>query len=1126
LTRPADRCDDPRDTDGGDDPPTCLMRSPGAGASQWRDRAVAEQAVPSRMPTRRSRFAALAFALVIAATGSVLPSPPPARAALQVAGFQDTVVIDGLTNPMWVEFAADGRVFVAEKSGLIKVFPGLGEPGTVFADLRTEAQNFWDRGLMSIALHPDFPNTPWLYALYTRDALPGGSAPQWGDTCPSPPGATTDGCVVTGRLVRFTANGNVAGGAPTTLVTDWCQQFPSHSLGALVFGPDGMLYASGGEGANFAGIDYGQRGGSAGSPTLANPCGDPPNPAGTANTPPSGEGGALRSQDYRTAGDPYGLNGSIIRIDPVTGAAAAGNPTHTDANARRIVGYGLRNPYRFTFRPGSNEVWIADVGWTVREEIDRITNVAAPVENFGWPCYEGTARQGTYDNANLTLCENLYAQAGAVTDPWFSYPHSGPLFGADTCVAGSGASISGIGFYDGGSYPAAYDGALFFSDYSRKCIWAALPPSAGALPSTANLQTFMTEASNPVGLRTGPGGDLYYVDFGDPAGTIANGAIHRIHYVPGNQPPVASFTATPPYGPVPLSVTFDASATADPDAGDILSYAWDLDNDGSFDDGTDVTAQRTFTQAADAIVRLRVTDSSAATDVESVTVHAGNSPPIPVIGSPNSSRTWHVGEVVQFSGSANDGEGGSVAASGLDWSLVMHHCPGGDCHEHMVQTFPDRTSGFFTAPDHEYPSFLELVLTATDPQGLQASTSVELQPETVDLGFATSPTGAELSVGADTDQAPFTVTAIVGGTVSVSAPDQALGGNQLTFDHWSDGGGQTHDLVAPATPTTYTATFDVGAANRPPAWSPALTDAEAYEGITMKTTVHATDPDGDPVTYAATGLPPGFTIDAATGVIRGIAGYSGSGAFGVHVTASDGRGGTRSGVFTLTVHDALFPARRATFSPGTYTGYGFSATGVVTSTKAGTLSATSGASVDRRRLWNGRPYLHVVNGMWAGLWVPESGAIRLPGIVARVDFTAPRRATFLPGTYSGYLLSSTGNPVLPKTATLTKTSGASANARAVINGLPYLRFADGIWAGRWVPEHYLAIAAGTHTAYDIEGGVTSTAFTYRLGGASGASAVARVAGPGGWYLAVANGVFRDHWLKESSVVQRRVALSD
>src|SRR5207244_10321158 len=124
-----------------------------------------------------------------------------------------------------------------------------------------------------------------------------------------------------------------------------------HSIGSVVFGPDGNLYVSGGEGANFNAVDYGQFGGSSGSPIPANPCGDPP---GAPMTPPTAEGGALRSQDTRTTGDPAGLNGSIIRIDPNTGAGVAGNPfaASADANARRIIGYGLRNPFRFTFRPG------------------------------------------------------------------------------------------------------------------------------------------------------------------------------------------------------------------------------------------------------------------------------------------------------------------------------------------------------------------------------------------------------------------------------------------------------------------------------------------------------------------------------------------------------------------------------------------------------------------------------------------------------------------------------------------------------------------------------------------------------------------------------------------------------
>ena len=131
--------------------------------------------------------------------------------------------------------------------------------------------------------------------------------------------------------------------------------------------------------------------------------------------PATAEGGALRSQDLRTTGDPTALDGAILRVDPDTGDALPDNPLAAsgDPNARRIVAYGLRNPFRFAIRPGTNEIWVGDVGWNTREEINRIVNPTdAAVENFGWPCYEGLVRQGGYDAANLSTCESLYAPAG------------------------------------------------------------------------------------------------------------------------------------------------------------------------------------------------------------------------------------------------------------------------------------------------------------------------------------------------------------------------------------------------------------------------------------------------------------------------------------------------------------------------------------------------------------------------------------------------------------------------------------------------------------------------------------------------------------------------------------------
>ena len=265
-------------------------------------------------------LAALALPLVLAA-------PAAAAAPLQpVDGrFQDEAILEGLENPTSVRFAPapDGRIFVAEKSGRILAFADRRDRDpAVVADLSQDVHDFWDRGLLGMTLDPAFALNGRLYVLYTRDAAIGGASPRWGDTCPDPPGAMAAGCVVSGALVRITVDAlGVATEIKTLIKDEWCQQFPSHSVGTVGFGPDGMLYASAGEGASFSQRDWGQ---------LPGTTATPPTRAATRPT----RAARCAAQDVRTTGDPTGLSGAIIRVDPTTGDGRARNRSRPVTPAR------------------------------------------------------------------------------------------------------------------------------------------------------------------------------------------------------------------------------------------------------------------------------------------------------------------------------------------------------------------------------------------------------------------------------------------------------------------------------------------------------------------------------------------------------------------------------------------------------------------------------------------------------------------------------------------------------------------------------------------------------------------------------------------------------------------------
>ncbi len=290
---------------------------------------------------------------------------------------------------------------------------------------------------------------------------------------------------------------------------------------------------SGGDGASFNFVDYGQDG------NPLNPCGDPPGGVGGVLTPPSAEGGALRSQDLRTPADPTSLDGALLRVDPATGAGLPDNPNAGSSERQRAPDrrVRMRNPFRFGVRPGTGEVWIGDVGWGTWEEIERLQAPTAAVTNFGWPCYGLRPPERLRLGRPLDLREPLRRGAAAVRAPLFAWNHGAKVVPGEGCPTGS-SSAAGIAFAPAdGSYPTEYRGRSS-SPTTRATASGRCCPARTGFPTRPSIRTFAAGAANPVQLQIGPGGDLFFADFD-------GGTIRQVSFTPANRPPTAVATATP-----------------------------------------------------------------------------------------------------------------------------------------------------------------------------------------------------------------------------------------------------------------------------------------------------------------------------------------------------------------------------------------------------------------------------------------------------------------------------------------------------------------------------------------------------------------------------------------------------
>lgn len=296
----------------------------------------------------------------------------------------------GFSQPLDLQNAGDQRLFVVEKGGKIKIIQADGTVNPIpFLDISSQISTGNEQGLLGLAFHPDYTANGYFFINYT----------------------TTNGDTRVSRFSVDSTNPDIADPLSETTIIEYQQPYVNHNGGCLAFGGDGNLFIASGDG-----------GGS----------GDPDN----------------RGQNINT------LLGKILRLDvdnPSGGknyGIPSDNPFVGQQNAREeIWAYGLRNPWRFSFDPVTDNLWIADVGQADIEEINRQPANLGGV-NYGWRCYEGSQPFNT---------QGCPAQS-ELTFPVAHYTHDN-----------GNCSISGGYVYRGSTY-SDIEGLYFFADFCSGLI--------------------------------------------------------------------------------------------------------------------------------------------------------------------------------------------------------------------------------------------------------------------------------------------------------------------------------------------------------------------------------------------------------------------------------------------------------------------------------------------------------------------------------------------------------------------------------------------------------------------------------------------------------------------------------
>jgi glucose/arabinose dehydrogenase len=402
------------------------------------------------------------------------PAAPAPPANLQ----NDLVTNVGL--PTAIAFTPDGRLLITSQPGQLRVFQNGTLLATPALDLSGGICANGERGLLGVAVDPEFSANRFIYLYYTFNKF---------NVSPCPGGQPTNPNNPVNRVSRFIlGNDNIVdSGSELVLIDNILSPNSNHNGGDLQFGKDGFLYISVGDG----GADY----------------------AGN-----SGGGGANDA-----ARDSHVLLGKILRIardgsippsnpfqGPNTDRCNTAGITAPGNSCQETFASGLRNPFRMAFDPNAavTRFFINDVGEGAWEEIDE----GSPGADYGWNMREGPCANGSTTNCG--------PQPAGLTNPVFAYQHG-------DCNAGGvrGNSITGGAFVPNGVWPAQFQGGYLFGEFVCGKIFL-LTRNASGSPTASEFLTGLGSGS-AVAMIFGPFQNtqaLYYTTYAQ------GGQVRRISF--------------------------------------------------------------------------------------------------------------------------------------------------------------------------------------------------------------------------------------------------------------------------------------------------------------------------------------------------------------------------------------------------------------------------------------------------------------------------------------------------------------------------------------------------------------------------------------------------------------------